>query len=182
MEIKIAGYAAASHLLGREPDRWHAVVILGAGSESSGYVETRTLSSLYLHFDDVLDSQPGKITPTSDAIRRGLDFAKGKDRALVSCRAGQGRSVALAYLVACQDSTPSEAVTLLDASRHSPNRLVVKIGATVLGDLAILDRFDVWRRDNACIRLSDYYDEIEAEFEELERQGARDLISVAARE
>ena len=30
MEIKIAGYTAASHLLEREPGRWHAVVILGA--------------------------------------------------------------------------------------------------------------------------------------------------------
>ena len=180
MEIKIAGYMAASHLLEREPGRWHSVVILGARTASAGYVETRTLSCIYLEFDDVLDPQPGKILPTPDAIQWGLDFAKGKDKVLVSCRAGQGRSAALAYLIACQDRPPDEAISLLDATRHSPNRLVVKIGATVLGNLTILDRFDQWRRDNLNIRLSDYYDEIEAEFEELERQGGRDLITVPA--
>ena len=178
MEIKIAGYMAASHLLEREPGRWHSVVILGA-DESSGYAEARTLSCLYLNFDDVLDPQPGKITPTPDEIWRGLSFAAGKDKVLVSCRRA-GRSAALAYLIACQDRVPAEAITLLDAARHSPNRLVVKMGATVLGDLAILDRFDEWRRNNSRTRLSDHYDEIEAEFDELERQGARDLITKPA--
>jgi predicted protein tyrosine phosphatase len=181
MEIKIAGYMAASHLLERESGRWHSVVILGAGTESTGYAETRSLSCLYLYFDDVLDPQREKNTPTPDAIQRGLSFVRGKDRVLVSCRAGQGRSVAFAYLVACQDRGPGEAISILDPTRHNPNRLVVKIGATVLGDLTILDRLDEWRRHNSSIRLSDYYDEIEAEFDELDRLGARDLITAQAR-
>lgn len=180
MEVKIAGYAAASHLLEREPGRWHATVILGSGIESSGYAEARTRSCLCLRFDDVLGPQPGGIVPTQEAVRRGLDFARGKDKILVSCRAGQGRSAALAYPIAYQDRSPDEAISLLDATRHAPNRLVVKLGAAVLGDLAILDRFDEWRRDHRDIRLSDYYDEIETEFEELERQGARDLITMPA--
>jgi hypothetical protein len=116
--------------------------------------------------------------PGPNPTSRGSDGRK--DKVLVSCRAGQGRSAALAYLIACQDRTPAEAITLLDATRHSPNRLVVKIGATALGDLTILDRFDEWRRNNSRIRLSDHYDEIEAEFDELERQGARDLITTPA--
>ncbi|WP_165248887.1 hypothetical protein [Paludisphaera soli] len=180
MEIRIAGYLAASHLLEREPGRWHAVVILGAETESTGYAETRALSCLYLRFDDVLDPRPGKITPTRDALRRGLDFATAKDKVLVTCRAGQGRSAALAYLIACQVRAPAEAITLLDATRHSPNRLVVKLGATALGDPTILDRFDEWRRDDSRIRLSDHYDEIEAEFDELERRGARNRITTPA--
>jgi hypothetical protein len=158
---------------------------LGAGTQSSGYAETRSLSCLYLHFDDVADLQPEKITPAPDAIRRGLDFARGKDKVLVSCRAGQGRRAALAYLIACQERAPDAAISLLDATRHSPNRLVVKIGATILENPTILDRFDQWRRDTMAIRLSDYYDEIEAELEKLERQGARDRMTVpfdAARE
>ena len=90
MEIKIAGYTAASHLLEHEPGRWHAIVILGAGLHSSGYAEAAALSNVYLYFDDATDPQPGKITPGTDAIRNGIDFAKGKDRVLVTCRAGQG--------------------------------------------------------------------------------------------
>jgi hypothetical protein len=40
----------------------------------------------------------------------------------------------------------------------------------------MLQRFEDWRQCHSHIQLSDYYDEIEKEFEELEAQGASNRI------
>jgi hypothetical protein len=53
---------------------------------------------------------------------------------------------------------------------------VVSLGDALLGRPEILDEFDAWRRRCANIQLSDYYEEIEREFEALEAQGAVDRI------
>src|SRR4051794_10671532 len=177
MEIRIRGYLAASHLLGQEPARWHALVVLDSGMKSAGFVEAQALSHLHLHFDDIVQPHPAKQLPTSRLVERGLAFARGKDRLLVACRAGQGRSAALAYLIACQKLGVDDALRLLDPTRHSPNRLVVTLGDALLGRPEVLERFDDWRSRHAHVRLSDYLDQLEQEFDALEAQGAVDRIS-----
>jgi predicted protein tyrosine phosphatase len=179
MEIRIAGYVAASHLLAQEPHQWHAIVMLDSGEEATGFVQTHARSHLYLRFDDVEEHRANRQSPSKGLIEQALEFAKGKDKLLVCCRAGQARSVALAYVIACRERGVQEALKLLNPTRHRPNRLVVTIGDAVLGVPAVLDEFDEWRRRHADIRLSDYYDEIEREFEALEAQGASNKICPA---
>ncbi len=109
MEIRIGGYLAASFLLKTEPQQWHALVVLGSGIKPTDFVESHALSHLYLHFDDVEQPRADKQLPTTTLIEQSLDFSRSKDKLLVSCRAGQGRSVALAYLIYCRDRGVAEA-------------------------------------------------------------------------
>jgi predicted protein tyrosine phosphatase len=177
VEIRIAGYAAASLLLEQEPRQWHALVLLDSGRTSTGFVETHAVSHLCLSFDDIEQPREGKRPPTATLVARGIDFARGKDKLLVCCRAGRGRSVAMAYLIRCRESGIADAVALLDPTRHRPNRLVVALGDAVLDGPLVLAAFDEWRVRHAGVRLSDYDDRMEREFEALEAQGAMDRIS-----
>jgi predicted protein tyrosine phosphatase len=176
VEIRFGNYLSASFLLEREPQQWHALVVLDSGMHPTDFVEAHARSFLYLRFDDVEEARPGKQAPTQALIKQALAFARAKDRLLVSCRAGQGRSVALAYLIFCREHGLPDALKLLDATRHRPNRLVVSIGDALLEGLGVLAPFDEWRRRHSHIRLSDYYDDMEKEFEALEAQGARNRI------
>jgi predicted protein tyrosine phosphatase len=176
VEIRIGGYLWGSFLLEREPKRWHALVVLDSGKQPTDFVEAHARSHLYLRFDDVEEHRANKESPTKVQIQQALEFAAGKDKLLVACRAGQGRSVALAYVIGCRECGVPGALRLLDPTRHRPNRLVVSLGDALLGDPAVLDQFDEWRRRNAHIQLSDFYDQREKEFEALEAQGACNRI------
>lgn len=176
MEIRIGSYVAASFLLEREPVQWHTLIVLDSGKHATDFVKAHACSYCCLWFDDVEQPRADKEMPTKAMIEQGLDFAKGKDKLLVSCRAGQGRSVAMAYLICCQEHGVQNALKLLNPTRHRPNRLVVSIGDTILQTPDVLDQFDEWRRRHAHIRLSDYYDEMEKELAALEAQGATNRI------
>lgn len=178
MEIRVGSYVAASLLLEREPDRWHTLVVPDSRSQATDFVETHASSYLYLRFDDVEEPRANKQTATSVLIEQGLAFARGKDRLLVSCRAGQSRSVALAYLIACREHGAQKALELLNPTRHMPNRLVVTIGDALLEGSDVLQQYDEWRRRHSHIRLSDFYGEMEKEFDALEAQGAVNKICV----
>src|SRR4051812_4329303 len=114
MEIRICGYLEGSWLLGQEPGRWHALVVLDSWATATRFVATRVQSHLYLRFDDIEQPQPPRQMPTSSAVEQGLQFARGKDRLVVICHAGQGRSAALAYLTGCQELGVAAALALLD--------------------------------------------------------------------
>ncbi|MSU80448.1 MAG: hypothetical protein EXS16_20465 [Gemmataceae bacterium] len=176
VEIRIGSYVAASFLLEKEPDQWHALVVLDSSKEATEFVKAHARSYCYLRFDDVEQPRANKETPTKAMIEQGLQFAKDMDKLLVSCRAGQGRSVALAYVICCRERGVQEALRILNPTRHRPNRLVVTIGDALLEMPDVLDQFDEWRRRHSHIRLSDYYDEMEKEFDALEAQGASNRI------
>jgi predicted protein tyrosine phosphatase len=176
MEIRICGYLSASWLLEQEPKQWHALVMLDSLTKPTSFVESHALSHLYLHFDDINTPQAGKQVPTSLLVERGLEFGQAKEKLLVVCRAGQSRSAAMAYLICCQQQGSVQAVQVLNPTRHSPNRRVIEIGDALLGDLDILDQFEKWRERHHLINLSDYYDEMEKEFDALTAQGAQNKI------
>jgi len=176
MEIRIGSYVVASFLLEREPKEWDALVLLDSGKEPTDFVQGHSRSHLYLRFDDIEEPRGDKQPPTKGHIQQALEFAVGKEKILVTCRAGQGRSVALAYLIACRKHGVAEALKLLDPTRHRPNRLVVSLGDGLLDIPDVLDQFDQWRQRHAHIQLSDFYDQMENELETLESQGARNRI------
>ena len=177
MEIRIRGYVPASWLLQNEPNEWHALVMLDSGKQPTDFVKTHARSFMFLQFDDIEQPHPTKQPPTLKLVEQGLNFARGKEKLLVSCRAGQGRSVAMAYLISCEAHGVTEAIGLLNPTRHRPNRLVVEKGNTLLDNPDILRQFDAWRHCNSHIQLSDYYDEMEKEFDALVAEGACDRVT-----
>jgi predicted protein tyrosine phosphatase len=176
MEIQIGGYLAASLRLEREPQHWHALVILDSRQRPTDFVPAVARSHLCLRFDDIEEPRVNLQTPTRDQIAQALEFAQGKDKLLVSCRAGQGRSAALGYVIGCRERGVADALKLLNPTRHRPNRLVVSLGDALLDTVDVLGAFDEWRRQHAHLRLSDYYEEMEREWEGLEAQGACNRI------
>ncbi len=177
MEIRIGGYVPASLLLEREPGQWNALAVLDTGKVPTGFLRAQAASYSYLHFDDVERPFPGKTSPSELLIDQGLEFAKGKDQLLVSCRAGQSRSPAIAYLICCQEMGVEEAVKVLDPTRHRPNPWVIEIGSAVLGNAEIRHQFQDWCKRNSHVKLSDYYDDMEKEFDALSALGAKDRIT-----
>ena len=176
MKIVIQNYPAASFLLEQEPHVWDAIVILDSGLMQTDFVATNARRHLYLRFDDVVAATPSKRPATISDIRKAVDFATKSKNLLVSCRAGQSRSVATAFLIAFQHMGSEAALSLLNPKRHSPNSLIVKLGEQLVDDPMLLSTFNDWRDSNQGIRLSDYVDDIEREFDELELLGAKNRI------
>lgn len=176
MEIRICGYLAASYLLENAPSQWDALVILDSRATASEFVQSHSRRHLYLRFDDIERPTKGGQLVTADQLAQGLEFALGSQRLLVACRAGQSRSAALAYLAACRQQGVSEALKLLDPRRHIPNPLVVSLGAQLLDLPEALDTFRRWQEDHRHVDRSAHFDELEREFDELLRRGAKNHI------
>jgi predicted protein tyrosine phosphatase len=176
IELRIGSYVAATLLLEHEPKQWNAIVLLDSDMMVTEFLSANAQSHLCLRFDDIEEPRTNKQAATKDQIAQALEFARGKEKLLVSCRAGRGRSVALAYVICCQERGVTEALKLLDPTRQRPNRLVVGLGDAILESTDVLGPFDEWRRRYSNIRLSDYYDEMEKEYETLESQGVINRI------
>ncbi len=179
MNICIKSYLTASALLESEPNQWNVLVILDSGWIVTNFLLSHSRSYLALRFDDIDQPRSNKLLPSTTQIQQGLDFSIGKDNLIVCCRAGQSRSAALAYVIACRERGASTALQLLDPTRHSPNRLVVTIGDMLLEFSDAFDQFHDWRTRHSQFRLSDYSAELESEIDELESQGASNKICVA---
>lgn len=180
MEIRICSYLLASYVLQADPSAWDALVILDSNVKPTEFVDSHTRRRSYLWFDDIEQSIVNRRVVTSEQIAEGLEFATGSSRLLVCCRAGQSRSAALAYVIACREFGAQSAIELLDPRRHIPNRLVVRLGAVSLNSHSVFRVFDNWRETHRHIALSDYYNEIASEIDNLAARGVVDRIVHAA--
>jgi len=176
LDIRVCGYLAASFLLEREPSTWDLIIILDSGLVETPFIREYSKRHLCLKFDDIVEPAANKCVVAQNDVARALRFARTSDKLIVSCRAGQSRSAALAYLVACQSWGAERALGVLDPTRHIPNRLVVSLGDRLLGDPEVLDRFHEWQSQHRHITLSDHYRDIERELEALIDQGAVNRI------
>lgn len=176
MKIAIRSYLAGSFLLEREAKTWDAIVILDSGLTPSEFVAEHARKHMYLQFDDITAASPQKIMPTLEDVSEAIEFSRDSEQLLVCCRAGQSRSAALAFVIACQLLGTKNAVPLLNARRHAPNSLIIELGAAVVDDPLFLTIFADWQVANRSQRLTDYLDEIEEEIDELERDGAKNRI------
>ncbi|HCE46440.1 MAG TPA: hypothetical protein DET40_23090 [Lentisphaeria bacterium] len=95
-------------------------------------------------FDDIKVPEEGWIVPELEHVRRILGWAEERENIAVHCTAGISRSSAIAYLIACQRSSPKQAVKVLDPAKHAPNRLIIKLGMDVLGDEAVMLEYIKW--------------------------------------
>jgi predicted protein tyrosine phosphatase len=90
---------------------------------------------LPLEFNDTTsEDRPG--SPTIEHVKQALNWAEGKENIVVACAAGISRSSAIAYLIQCMRTDPSElySIDLLDHSFHFPNELILKHGTMLLPD------------------------------------------------
>lgn len=174
--IVIRNYLSGSYLLEQEPDTWDAIVILDSGLSHTDFVAQHARKHVFLHFDDVDSSIRGKRPPSTNDVKSALDFAADSRNLLVCCRAGQSRSAAIAFVICFQQLGAEAACQLLNPRRHVPNPLIVELAASLVDEPTLCQVFKSWQSDNQHIRLSDYFDDIEREFDALEMQGARNRI------
>jgi predicted protein tyrosine phosphatase len=176
MKIVIRNYLAGSFLLEQQPNAWDAIVILDSGLSHTPFVAEQARKHIYLRFDDIVNENRGKRAPTSNDVRTAIEFASGSDHLMVCCRAGQSRSAAIAFVIGCQRLGTEPACELLDPKRHTPNSLIINLGATLIDSPLMLQAFAKWQTENKDVKLLNYVDDIEREFDELERQGAQNRI------
>jgi len=134
------------------------------------------MSLAVLRFDDVTTGRQGRRPPAVEDVRAAIQFATESDRLMVCCRAGQSRSVAIAFSIAFHKLGEDAAINLLNPKRHSPNSLIVNLAASIIDDPMFLTAFNGWKTANSHIRMIDYIDEIEREMGALESKGARNYI------
>ena len=153
--IRIENRQVAAIILKKEPNRWSVVSIrdIGATDHPVDKVAAFSKELLILSFNDVLpeDKKFGYVPATFEQIKSAIEFARGKEDVLVHCDGGVSRSSALGYLIACDRVGSSEAVKLLNRSRHVPNSWIVWIGANLLGDPSIIDCFNTFMENSSLI-------------------------------
>lgn len=177
-EIRAASYLVASDLLQHESGRWDVIVVLGSESELNPFVEQHSRRYLVLCFDDIEKPIHGQQHVTSVHIEQAVAFAQQSENMLITCRAGQSRSVALAFVLAFQHFGEQLAIEMLNAKRHIPNQFLIRESARLLDHPEIEDSFRAWRTSNENIVLSDYYDEIDDEVAALEASGVVNQVSI----
>ena len=176
MEIAIRNYVAGSHLLESDPQLWDAIVILDSNLRESEFVENHTRNNLFLRFDDVTTTTHGKRSPTVEDVKLAIQFATDSACLMVCCRAGQSRSVAIAFSIAFHTLGADAAIELLNPKRHSPNSLIIDLASSIIDDPMLATTFHNWQTANSHIKMIDYIDEIEREMDALESNGARNRI------
>ena len=174
MAIEFKGHLAASALLSDQSERWDGIFVIDSDMRAHPNLKNLTRRHLVLLFDDVERSTPGKISPTSAHVRQALEFSRESSRLLVSCRAGQSRSAALALLILASRNGVETAINFLDPSRHRPNRGLIRLGADLINEPFLPTALDRWLCFiNPSLNTAD----IGAEIKALKDSGTINLIS-----
>lgn len=131
-------------MLATEPGRRDLIVISNPGAGLPDGVEGLPRRLLHLEFDDQVLPGPDVVLATADDVRRALDWSAGHQRLVVCCHAGISRSAAVAYVIACRDQPPREALGVLTARWHFPNERIVRLGADLLGVEEVFAAYVAW--------------------------------------
>lgn len=134
----------AFKVLSENPGHWNVVFVNNPGEHLPEWVKKFAKDVLHLQFDDILFESKTMKMPDIDDVLDALEWTKTKDRVLFACHAGVSRSAALAYVCACQEFFPEDAIMLLKPGVHSPNHKIVQFGTEALKDRSILETFKNW--------------------------------------
>lgn len=156
-----------------EPGVWDSIVILDSSLKNPSFVSGFSKQSLILQFDDIVEPTSNKVPPSSVLIRQAIEFGLASEKLMVCCRAGQSRSAATAFAIAFEKLGEKAALELLNPKRHSPNYRIVRIAADLIERPGLLNAYDDWGYNHGDIQLTDFLDEIELEYDELESAGGR---------
>lgn len=149
MEITIAGHRRAAEILEASPNQIDVIFISSPDAvyavEGSSKIEGLAKECCTLLFNDVSQPIGNKVTAKKEDVQKALDFAKNKEKILVSCQAGVSRSAAIAYLIAAQEAGVNEAFSVLNPEVHMPNSLIIRHGAFILNNPDMMDLMDRWK-------------------------------------
>jgi predicted protein tyrosine phosphatase len=147
MIIQIMSRRAAAKAIRLDPD--YPIIAIGEtyNNDVDEMITSVAKNCLCLKFEDIEHERVGYDTVKEEHIEQAVEWAKDKDKLIVACRAGISRSSAMAYIIASSRVGPEEAVKILNMEIHQPNRLVVALGANVLGSNKINEVLDEWMKE-----------------------------------
>ena len=122
--MQIVGREELRILMAKEPGKYKAIIIHEYNHpEDVSDIVRNCKKSVLLSMDDITSGRLG--SPTKEQVKQVMEL---QDFDYVACKQGISRSSAIAYLIACKDEEPSEAVKVLDHTKHFPNELILKHG------------------------------------------------------
>ena len=96
---------------------------------------------LRLYFENDVADRSGRLKPERYHVETALEWSRDKPRLWVHCFEGKHRSAAIAYAIACTRVPAVEAITVLDPTRHHPNRRIIELATEILQRTEILDQY-----------------------------------------
>jgi predicted protein tyrosine phosphatase len=147
--VTICGHATnekspAFKLLSANPGHWSVVFVNNPTEPLPNWIPKLSKDYLHLQFDDIVFENKRLKMPDIDDVLDALEWTKDRGDVLFTCHAGVSRSAALAYVCACQDYYPEDAIKLLKPGVHNPNQKIVQFGVEALKDKKLLEVFKEW--------------------------------------
>lgn len=148
-KVTICGHATndrspAFKLLESNLNHWSIVFINNPTEPMPVWAKKMAKDVLHLQFDDIIFENKRLKMPDIDDVLDALEWTKKKEDVMFACHAGVSRSAAMAYVCACQEFYPEDAINLLKPGVHSPNQKIIQHGVEALGDKKILEVFKIW--------------------------------------
>ncbi|GIW79256.1 MAG: hypothetical protein KatS3mg105_1063 [Gemmatales bacterium] len=145
MDIRIFSHQSLEEFLSQNRGIYDAVLITNSDVGFLPFVATYAREYLHLQFDDIECDLPPFVSPSKPAIGKALAWSKGRERLAVACHAGISRSSAVAYVIACSQMPPEQAIKILRPGCHMPNELIVSLGSAILENTQVETAFRNWK-------------------------------------
>lgn len=150
MKLTICGHDEAARLLAKNPNKLDIIFISSPENkyavDGSEKIAELARESCEILFNDITFPIGGmKVVPEEHHVLKALKFAEGKKELIIACQMGISRSSAIAYLIEAREVGYEKAFDILNMRVHSPNLLVIKHGAKVLGEQKILEAMLDWK-------------------------------------
>jgi predicted protein tyrosine phosphatase len=151
----------AFKFLKASPNEWSVVFINNPTEPMPAWVKKLAKDTLHLQFDDIVFPSKNLKMPDIDDVLDALEWTKDREDVLFTCHAGASRSSAMAYVCACQDFYPQDAIQLLKPGVHTPNQKIIQLGVDALRDKNLFEVFKMWtdqdyQTDNVGIDYTKY--------------------------
>lgn len=153
MKIDICSHEEVSWICDKNPKEIDVILIVNSlrKHENTWAVQSvieKARNLLLLTFDDIENPLQNFEMPDKQSICKAIEFAKNKEKLIVSCTAGISRSAAMAYVILCSKMPPEDAIKHLNAERHIPNSAIVRLGKNVLGIASMENVLYKWQLNN----------------------------------
>ncbi|WP_366535685.1 hypothetical protein, partial [Streptococcus pneumoniae] len=96
--------------------------------------------------------------PTKEHVTKAINWCQDKENIMFACHMGISRSSAMAYVCACNEFDPEDAIGVLKLGYHTPNQLIVKLGSE------ILENKKVWLTYLEWLEKEHHYNTIEPDY------------------
>jgi len=146
--IKICGHKELELVLSQEPGKYNVILYTNSDMSVLPVVRHRAKTWTHLPVDDVDHFEyRSYCAPKPEDIKNALAFSEDKEDLICACHAGISRSSATAYLIGSKKLGAESGLNILQ-EQHYPNRLIVWMGAKILQNPLVWDKFVDWQKHN----------------------------------